>query len=269
MSARLVCFALLTLLLALPTSSWGAKKWRTKEGCTLIENEANDGDSVHVRVAKRHYIFRLLWVDTPETDDRFPERVAEQAAYFGITPQQAISVGKDSVKFSAAFLKSPFTVYTQFDDAMGSSDKDRDYAVIKSGETYLMEALVSNGLARIHGLQELPDDGPTVSTMRLRLKGFEADARKNRRGGWAFAEGAGNRFAALSQGSPIPEQELVVNRTTAVYAADDASRLMGTLTPGKTITVLRAEAGGLARIRIPLADGRTVEGMCRRSDLEL
>ena len=71
-----IYFAMLLafVLSALPVHA--AKKWRIKEDCTLIENDSNDGDSFHIKVAKRHYIFRLLWVDAPETDDRYPERVA-------------------------------------------------------------------------------------------------------------------------------------------------------------------------------------------------
>ena len=255
----------LVLIGVLPISAHADKKWRTKENCTLIENESNDGDSFHIRVNKRHYIFRLLWVDTPETEQRYPERVAEQAAYFGITPEQATRVGKEAVKFSANFLKEPFTLYTQFDDAMGASNKDRDYAVIKAGDTYLMEALVSNGLARIFGLQELPEDGPSLSTMRLRLKGLEADAKKNKRGAWAYAQNA----SAMPGMAPITEQTVTIQRTTAVFSAEDPSRLMGNLTPGKTVTALRAETPILVRIRFTLSDGRTLEGLCRRAELGL
>lgn len=262
---------LLALLLALPaTEALAAKKWRTKEGCTLIENEANDGDSFHVRVNKRHYIFRLLWVDTPESDNRFPDRVAEQAAYFGISSEDAIQVGKEAVKFSSAFLaKQPFTVYTQFDDAMGASDKDRDYGVIKSGDTYLMEALVENGLARIFGHQELPDDGPSVNTMRMRLKGLEAEARKNKRGAWAHAGPELSRFEQLNQLPTIAEQTLTTTAPLNVYSLQDAGRLMGTLAAGKEVRVLKAESLTMVRVRFSLSDGRTIEAQCRRADVGL
>lgn len=250
------------------TDASAAKKWRTKEACTLIENEANDGDSFHVRVNKRHYIFRLLWVDTPETDSRFPERVAEQAAYFGIGPDDAVKVGREAVKFSADFLRrQPFTVYTQFDDAMGASEKERDYAVIKSGDTYLMEALVENGLARLHGLQELPEEGPSVNTMRMRLKGLEADAKKNKRGAWAYAGPALSRFEQLNQLPSIPQQTVTTGRPLSVYSLEDAGRLMGTLAAGKEVTVLKAESLSMVRVRFTLSDGRTIEAQCRRADV--
>ena len=40
--------------------------------------------TVLLSLTGQEYIFRLYCVDTRETDDRFPERVAEQAAHFGI-----------------------------------------------------------------------------------------------------------------------------------------------------------------------------------------
>ena len=266
---RLATASLLVLVLLGVLPARAEKKWRLKENCTLIENEANDGDSFHIKVAKRHYIFRLLWVDAPETDNRYPERVAEQAAYFGITPEQAIQVGKEARKFSLNFLSTPFTVHTQFDDAMGASAKDRDYAVIQSGSTYLMEALVSNGLARIHGFQEMPEDGPSVNLMRGRLKGLENDAQKNRRGAWGLSANNLNRFDRLNAVPSIPPQERVIGVTTTVYDPAQPGRPLGTLSPGKTITVLGAESAVMVRIRIALADGRTLEGLCRRTDLGL
>lgn len=252
------------------TPAHAAKKWRTKENCTLIENSANDGDSFHVRIGTRHYILRLLWVDAPETDDRFPDRVAEQAAYFGISSEDAIKVGKEAEKFSAAFLShQPFTVYTQFDDARGSSERDRDYAIVKSGDTYLMEALVENGLARIHGIQEMQDDGPSVSSMRMRLKGLENDARKNKRGAWAYASPALSRFEQMNQPPNIPQQTLTLSRPVAIYSLEDSGRMLGTLGAGSPLTVLRAESMSMVRVRFDLQDGRTLEAQARRVDLGL
>ncbi len=33
--------------------------WITLDGCQLVPNPANDGDSVHVRVNEKEYLFRL------------------------------------------------------------------------------------------------------------------------------------------------------------------------------------------------------------------
>lgn len=247
-----------------------AKKWRAKEDCTLIANGANDGDSFHVRIGRRHYIIRLLWVDAPETDNRYPERVAEQAAYFGISPADAIKVGKEAARFTQDFLsRQPFTVYTQFADARGSSGRDRDYGIVKSGDTYLMDALVSNGLARIHGMEAVPEDGPSESVLRMRLKGFENDAKRNKRGAWAYGGASLNRFEQLNRPPEIRQQTLTLARSTPIYSADDSTRVAGTLAAGTSVLVLRAESAQFARVRFTLSDGRTLEGLARLSDLNL
>ncbi len=267
--------ALLRLSLVLVFVAQGAeaaKAWRTKEDCTLIENEANDGDSFHVRVNKRHYIFRLLFVDTPESDDGLPERVKEQAAYFGISPEDAVKVGKEAVKFSREFLSKPFTVYTQFDDAMGRSAKDRDYAIITGADGRdLGVALVEAGLARIHGLQETPEDEVSVSKMNMRLKTAENQAKNAKRGAWAYAAGGGigSRFEQLNPTLPITERTMTTSRSTPVYDIKDASRILGHLTPGKEIKVLRAESPVMVRVTFVTSSGQTYEGLCRRTDLGL
>ncbi|MCO5069177.1 MAG: thermonuclease family protein [Kiritimatiellae bacterium] len=274
MHARALITTILLIALACATEpAFAAKAWRVKENCTLIPNEANDGDSFHIRIGRRHYVLRHLWVDAPETDNRFPDRVAEQAAYFGITPEDAIKVGKEAARFSKAFLsQQPFTVYTQFADALGSSQRDRDYAIIKVGDTYLMDALVSNGLARIHGLQKVPPDGPSESLTRMRLKGLENDAKRNKRGAWAYAGAPANRmerFQQMNRPAEIKAQAVVLTRATAVYSLEDPSRMLGTLGTGTAVTVLRAESQNMARIRFKVRDDQTMEALARISDLGL
>jgi hypothetical protein len=41
-------------------------------------------------------IFRLYFVDTPEEEHVYADRIAEQAAYFGITPDAAIQIGREA-----------------------------------------------------------------------------------------------------------------------------------------------------------------------------
>src|SRR5207248_10951555 len=71
-----------------------SKDWVVLENCRLIANLANDGDSFHVSVGTKEYLFRLYLVDAPETDEMTPRRLIEQAKYFTITVPQAIDVGR-------------------------------------------------------------------------------------------------------------------------------------------------------------------------------
>lgn len=234
-----------------------AKKWRTYENCTLIENPANDGDSFHVKVNKRHYLFRLYWVDTPETDNSVPERVIEQAAYFGITPQDAIKYGKQASKFSKDFMKDGFTVHTKFADAMGRSAKDRDYAIIEKDGKFLHIELVREGLARIHGFQELSEDMPSPGTMRLRIKGAEAEAKKAKRGAWSQGSGAG--------GDAISGTRTLV-RSITILDTEDPSRAIGVLRAGAVVELLGVETPTLIRIQFKAGD-KDMEGLCQRGEL--
>ena len=83
--------ALIAILLGAAISDVaGHGKWVTMENCTLVTNASNDGDSFHVRVKRKEYIFRLYFVDSPETDATLADRLDEQAKYFGITVAQAL-----------------------------------------------------------------------------------------------------------------------------------------------------------------------------------
>jgi hypothetical protein len=70
-----------------------ADEWETLRNCRLIENESNDGDSFHVKADGEERIFRLYFVDTPEGDAddiRVQDRIAKQAAEFGISEKESV-----------------------------------------------------------------------------------------------------------------------------------------------------------------------------------
>ena len=77
---KLELIVVASLFLAAPARA--VTPWEKLDDCQLIANPANDGDSFHVRHRGQEYIFRLYYVDAAETENEFPERVAEQAAYF-------------------------------------------------------------------------------------------------------------------------------------------------------------------------------------------
>ena len=163
--------------------------WRTHEKCSLLKNAANDGDSFHVQSGRWEYIFRLYFVDTPETAADYPDRVEAQAAYWGIGSEDALKLGKNASIYTAEWLRDGFTVYTRLEDARGMSKQKRFFAMVRVGDKYLSEALVANGLARVYGWRtDLPDGTKAYRYLR-RLKRAEARAREAGLGGWGRGKG--------------------------------------------------------------------------------
>jgi len=173
----------------------GSKDWIVLENCRLIVNPANDGDSFHVSVGEKEYLFRLYLIDAPETDALIPGRLVEQAKYFNITVPQTIEVGEAAKEFTRQKLSEPFTVFTRMSDAMGRSKLERFYAFVHTKEGDLGEQLVRNGLARNYGFKAVP---PGLKNSRLeieKLQQFEDEARQEKIGGWGANAGRLNTRA--------------------------------------------------------------------------
>jgi len=173
----------------------GSKDWVVLENCRLITNPANDGDSFHVSAGPKEYLFRLYFVDAPETDARNPTRLIEQGKYFGITVPQAIEVGQAAKEFIQEKLSQPFTVFTHMSDAMGQSRLERFYAFVETKEGDLGEQLVRNGLARSYGFKAAPP-GLTSSRIEVeKLQQFEDESKRDKIGGWGVNTGRLNAHA--------------------------------------------------------------------------
>ena len=96
---------LLPLLFLLTAAAQAERDWTTFEECTLIEDPSNDGDSFHARFKTREYVARLYFVDSPETDTRYPDRVKEQGDYFGgLSEKETLRVGKKAAEFTEKWL---------------------------------------------------------------------------------------------------------------------------------------------------------------------
>jgi DNA uptake protein ComE-like DNA-binding protein len=187
----------------------GSKEWIVLKDCRLIPNPANDGDSFHVSAGPKEYLFRLYFVDTPETDEMTPGRLVQQAKYFAITVPQAIEAGRAAKEFTRQKLSEPFTVFTHMSDAMGQSRLERFYAFVQTSEGDLGEQLVRNGLARNHGFKAAP---PGLKSSRIelqKLQQFEDQARQEKIGAWGISAGRLNAHPQTpsSFSSFVPEQE--------------------------------------------------------------
>lgn len=174
----------LLLLAASPTLASG--EWEELRGCRLIEHEANDGDSFHVDADGEERIFRLYFVDAPESEDggRVASRISDQAETFGITEDESIEIGKKAAAFTSAVLSRPFTVITRGQNAMGASQLKREYAFVTTADGEdLGEMLVSRGLARSFGEDAATPDS-RAGDLRDRYDALEAQARSEKVGAW-------------------------------------------------------------------------------------
>jgi DNA uptake protein ComE-like DNA-binding protein/endonuclease YncB( thermonuclease family) len=193
----LVRWAAVLLLLAAPVATCFARgPWVSLPNCRYLLKRANDGDSFHVSVNGKEYIFRLYFVDTPETDTEFRDRVEEQAKYFGLTVAETVKLGELAKVYTREKLSGPFVVRTCWEDAMGRSRLPRFYALVQTNNGDLGEQLVENGLARIHGKRAAPEGITTARQEWQRLTRLERKARQEKVGGWGNSEG---RIAARAE----------------------------------------------------------------------
>jgi endonuclease YncB( thermonuclease family) len=242
----------------------------------MIPNSANDGDSFHVKagnIKSKTYLFRLYFTDTPESESSLPERLQEQAAYFGIAdPMDVVKAGKEAAKFTENFLKNGFTVHSRLSDALGRSDMDRDYAMVMAGNLDLGTELVRNGLARVYGsgtdLSELEPYGKDEDFWWRRLRGAELEAKNAKRGAWAYSGAPVSRFDALLAPRQVAEQDVVLSGPIYLYPLDAPNgQPMGQLRAGLTVHVVKGATPDKAQVRFTSSSGQVYEGLARYVDL--
>jgi endonuclease YncB( thermonuclease family) len=161
-------------------------RWRAYENAALIPHPFNDGDSFHVMIKGREHVFRLYFVDAPETDASFPDRLADQAKYWHTDPKSALLLGAQAARFTTDFLKSGFAVQTKDEDAKGRGEFPRRFALVRVGDRDLAEALVEQGLARVYGEETDLPDGTPADKVWSRLYAAQRRAKAGRRGGWGL-----------------------------------------------------------------------------------
>lgn len=188
LAASLLCFSSNSAESKRTTSQWVPLK-----GCLYMTEEASDGDSFHVKFGQREFIFRLYFVDAPETDSKLEERVKEQCKYFGVTTAEHRKAAAAAKTFTAEWLKTPFLVTTRWQNALGRSRLPRYYALIDSGGHNLAEMLVQRGLARAKGTVAILPDGTRAKDHMEKLKRAETEARTKRVGIWATSSIGGKQ----------------------------------------------------------------------------
>ena len=160
-------------------------RWEVLDRCRLSTNAPTDGDSFRILHRGREYGVRLYFVDCPETDLSFSERIQDQAAYFGIEPPEIVRAGQAAAQFTAEKLSGrEFTVQTRWQNALGRGRVARFYCEVLVDGRNLAEELVANGLARVHGVKAVRADGTRAANVTSQLKNRELTAREQRLGLW-------------------------------------------------------------------------------------
>lgn len=157
---------------------------------TLVESRANEADTLRVRVGNDEHVFVLYFVDALEATMNHPQRVADQARYFGRTTDKVITTaGSEAAAYVAELLKTrPFDVITRWERVPNTL---RYYALIRflreDGQpVYLVDLLLRKGYARLDGVETpLPGDPRDLPTYLAELMELTRKARAEKQGVWA------------------------------------------------------------------------------------
>jgi hypothetical protein len=86
-------------------------------------------------------------------DSQLANRIAEQAAHFGISEEQVLRRGKEAADFTKKTLSRPFTVVTRYQNALGRSKLPRIYCFVIPNDSHrdLGTLLTEAGLTRSFG----------------------------------------------------------------------------------------------------------------------
>jgi endonuclease YncB( thermonuclease family) len=161
--------------------------WILLRNCTLDNSHYQDGDSFTVIYQGKRLSVRLYFVDAPEGsgDRRNPERGAEQARDFGISPVENETLGNIAQKFTGKLLEKPFQLHTQGTNALGTGKFPRVYAFVRTVEGDLGELLLRNGLGRVKGYQKKPPHWQGTETEYQKyLEGLVQKAQQQKKGIW-------------------------------------------------------------------------------------
>ena len=180
----MLCIGLL-LLVAATGHAADKKEWVTLNDCRYVDSENNDGDSFVVRCGDKVFTARLYYVDTPETNLVYAERVRQQSVHFGITLDEALKVGAQAKERVRALLQKPFTIYTRWSIGGGRTREGRYYAIVEVEGRNLGEILVSEGLAWAKDTVANLPNGEKAHTYMERLVTLEDEARAKRVGAWS------------------------------------------------------------------------------------
>ena len=186
---RKLCITL--VLSALTAGAQAAdRKWVRLDACRYVADKNNDGDSFLVNCAKeRPFYVRLYFVDTPETDLSYPQRIQDQYDYFGVTMDEVTRGGTKARDYVQSVLAPrTFSIHTRHASAQGRAKTIRYYGLVVVENRYLHEILLGEGLARNVGTRVALPTGEKSKDYAAALGVLEERARLQRKGLWATSD---------------------------------------------------------------------------------
>jgi endonuclease YncB( thermonuclease family) len=125
----------------------------------------------------------------PSNGETNHERIRQQAAELGgITPEQAVEIGKKGKAFTLGLLgNKPFTIYTEWDSPYNDERYHAFVEVMDGGrKRWLHELLVERGLVRMKTKPADLPDGTTAARHKEHLKELERAAKRSGVGAWGL-----------------------------------------------------------------------------------
>jgi endonuclease YncB( thermonuclease family) len=137
-------------------------------------------------------VFVLYFVDALDASWTHPQRVQEQARYFGVSGEKVVSEGLKATQYVTQLLKDrPFSVMTRWEQV---PERSRFYALILVEHTpgswvYLADLLVQQGFARVAGVTtSLPSDTRSLNDYALEIQALRKQAEQRKAGVWAASK---------------------------------------------------------------------------------
>ncbi len=160
----------------------------------FIESRTNEADTLRIKVSdtEDEQVFVLYFVDALDASWTHPQRVQEQARYFGVSGDKVVSEGLKATQYVTQLLKEcPFNVMTRWEQV---PERSRFYALILVEHTpgnwvYLADLLVQQGFARVAGVTtSLPSDARSLNDYALELQALRKQAEQRKAGIWAVSK---------------------------------------------------------------------------------